>query len=63
MNVMQKCINKSGQFIRRNSSTILTIIGAVGVIATAVTAVKATPKALKRIEEAKAEKGAELTKV
>lgn len=63
MNVMQKFINKSGQFIRRNSSTILTIIGAVGVVATAVTAVNATPKALKRIEEAKAEKGAELTKV
>lgn len=63
MNVMQKIINKSGQFIRRNSSTILTVIGAVGVIATAVTAVKATPKALERIEEAKAEKGEELTKV
>ncbi len=63
MNVMQKFINKSGQFIRRNSSAILTVIGAVGVIATAVTAVKATPKALERIEEAKAEKGEELTEV
>lgn len=49
-------------FLRRNSSTILTCVGAVGVVATAVMAVKATPKALNLIEKAKAEKGEELTK-
>ena len=48
-------------FLRRNSSTILTCIGAVGVVATAVMAVKATPKALERIEHAKEEKGEDLT--
>lgn len=49
-------------FLRRNSSTILTCIGAFGVVATAVMAVKATPKAMALIEEAKEEKGEELTK-
>lgn len=48
-------------FLRRNSSTILTCIGAVGVVATTVMAVKATPKALECIERAKEEKGEELT--
>ena len=51
------------EFLRRNSSTILTCIGAVGVVATAVMAVKATPKALELIENAKEEKGEELTKI
>lgn len=50
-------------FLRRNSSTILTCIGAVGVVVTAVMAVKATPKALDRIEKAKEEKGEDLTKM
>lgn len=49
-------------FLRRNSSTILTCLGAVGVVATVVMAVKATPKALTMIENAKDEKGEELTK-
>lgn len=49
-------------FLRRNSSTILTCVGAVGVVATAVMAVKATPKVLTLIENAKEEKGEELTK-
>ena len=50
-------------FLRRNSSTILTGIGAIGVVATTVTAVKATPKALTLIKKAEEEKGEELTKV
>lgn len=50
------------EFLRCNSSTILTCIGAVGVVATAVMAVKATPRALECIEEAREEKGEELTK-
>lgn len=49
-------------FLKRNSSTILTCVGAVGVVATSVMAVKATPKALNLIEAAKDEKGEELTK-
>lgn len=49
-------------FLRRNSSTILTCVGAVGVVATAVMAVKATPKVLTLLENAKEEKGEELTK-
>lgn len=50
-------------FWKRNGSTILTIGGAVGLVGTTVLAIKATPKALKRIEEAKEEKGENLTKL
>ena len=49
-------------FVKRNASTILTILGSIGVVATTVTAVKATPKAIRLIEEAEQEKGEELTK-
>lgn len=49
-------------FIKRNAPTILTCLGAVGVVATAVMAVKETPKALTLLENAKEEKGEELTK-
>ena len=48
--------------LKNSSPTILTCIGAIGVVATAVMAVKATPKALAIIEQAKDEKGEELTK-
>lgn len=54
-------MNAAGLFIKRNASTILTCIGGVGVVATSLMAVKATPKALLRLEEAKEEKGEELT--
>ena len=50
-------------FMKRNSATILTCIGAAGVAATAVLSATQTPKALRLIEEAKKEKGEELTKV
>lgn len=49
-------------FIKKNGSTILTCLGGVGVVATSVMAVKATPKALQLIEEAKEEKGENLSK-
>lgn len=49
-------------FIKKNASTILSCMGAAGLVATTVLAVKATPKALSLLEEAKEEKGAELTK-
>ena len=50
-------------FMKRNSTTILTIIGSAGVAATAILAATETPKALRLIEEAKKKKGEELTKV
>lgn len=49
-------------FIKRNASTILTCIGAAGVVATAVMTAKETPKALSLLENAKEEKGEDLTK-
>ena len=49
--------------IKKHSTTILTGAAVVGVAATAISAVKATPKALKLIEEAEAEKGSELSTV
>lgn len=53
---------KAKRFFKKNASTILTSIGVVGVVSTAVMAAKATPKVLRHIEEAKKEKGEELTK-
>lgn len=44
-------MTKAEIFIKRHSSTILTVIGSMGVVATTVLAVKATPKALELIEE------------
>lgn len=58
---MSGLLSKSQMFLKRNSSTILTCIGAVGVVATTVTAVKATPKAIALLDQAKKEKGEELT--
>lgn len=60
--VLQQIGSKSRIFFKRHSATILTCVGAAGVVATTVTAVKATPKAIRLIEEAEAEKGEELTK-
>lgn len=54
-------MNRLEYFLKRHSSTILTIAGAGGVVATSILSVKATPKALTLIEEAKKEKGDELT--
>lgn len=58
---MNSLLNKSQRFLKRNSGTILTCLSAVGVIATTVTAVKATPKAIALLEEARDEKGEDLT--
>lgn len=60
---MNNLLAASRLFLRRNSPTVLTFLGAAGVAATAVMAVKATPKALRVIEQAKEEKGEELTKL
>lgn len=61
MGEMNKIAYKSALFLKKNSSTILTCVGAVGVVATAVTSVKATPKALSMLEQAREEKGDDLT--
>ena len=58
---MNKLLRNTKVFWKRNGSTILTCAGAVGVVTTGIMAVKATPKALKLIEEAKEEKGEDLT--
>ena len=50
------------QFVKRNTSTILTYIGAAGIVTTAVMSAKETPKALSLLEDAKEEKGEKLTK-
>jgi hypothetical protein len=60
--LLQNLCHKSGVFIKRNSSTILTCVGAVGVVVTAVSAAKATPKALESVNVARETKGEELTK-
>lgn len=59
---MNNFLQQSQLFIKRNAPTILTVAGGVGVVTTSVMAAKATPKAVRLLEEAKEEKGAELTK-
>lgn len=60
---MRGFVRSSKLFVKRNASTILTVTGGVGVVTTTILAVKATPIALKVLEEAKEEKGEELTKL
>lgn len=58
---MKGLVRSSQTFIKRNASTILTVVGGVGVVTTTVLGIKATPKALTLLENAKKEKGEELT--
>ena len=58
----QKLIYKSVSSLKRNSSTILTVVAAGGVIITAVSTGKAAIKADKLLKEAKEKKGEDLTK-
>lgn len=58
---LQKISYKAQGFLRKNSSTILTCVGAIGVIGTAILAAQAAPKAIKLMEEAREEKGEDLT--
>lgn len=60
---MNKLVHRASLYVRRNAPTILTCVGSIGVVATSVMAVKATPKALRLLEEEKAEKGGDLTKL
>lgn len=59
---MRNLLTVSSMYVKKHAPTILTCIGAVGVVTTSVLAVKATPKAVDLLEEAKTEKGEELTK-
>lgn len=60
--VLRGLVQKAQPFVKKHASTILTCMGAAGVVATAITAAKATPVAMELLDEAKAEKGAVLTK-
>lgn len=56
-------MNRAQYFLKKHSSTILTVMSGVGVIGTTVLAVKATPKALFLLEEATEIKGEKLTTI
>lgn len=58
---MNKLLESSMKFIKRNGSTILTCVGSVGVVATTVMAVKSTTKAVKLLEQAEVQKEEPLT--
>ena len=60
---MNKLVHRTKLFVGRNGSTILTCMAGVGLVATAVFTAKATPKAMTRVENAREEKGEELTKL
>lgn len=60
---MNNLLRHTKLFINRNGSTILTCMGGVGLVATAVLTATATPKAMTRVENAREEKGEELSKV
>lgn len=49
-----------GDWLKKNTSTILTCLGAGGVVATVALAIKATPKALDKIQCAQVDKGEEI---
>lgn len=60
---VEKLLQSSKKFLRKNGPTILSCIGGAGVIATTVMAVKATPKAIQLIKEAEEKKGEKLTRM
>ena len=59
---MNKLLNASKMFVKKNGSTILTCVGSAGVVATSIMAIKATPKAMILLDDARKEKGDNLTK-
>lgn len=50
-------------FIKKNAGTILSVMGSIGVVATAITAARAAPKAIKLLDDAREEKGSNLSKM
>ena len=63
MGKMSNLINTTKGFLSKHSPEILTGIGVTGMITSTVLAVRATPKALVLLEDAKEQKGDELTPV
>ena len=59
---MNNLLDTLKMFAKKNGPTILTCIGSVGVVVTSVMAIKATPKAIALLEDARDEKGDDLTK-
>ena len=59
---MNNLLDTLKMFAKKNGPTILTCIGSVGVVITSVMAIKATPKAIVLLEDARDEKGDNLTK-
>ena len=59
---MNNLLDTLKMFAKKNGPTILTCIGSIGVVVTSVMAIKATPKAIMLLEDARDEKGDELTK-
>ena len=59
---MNSLLDALKMFAKKNGPTILTCIGSVGVVITSVMAIKATPKAILLLEDARDEKGNDLTK-
>ncbi|MDO4292104.1 MAG: DUF6353 family protein [Eubacteriales bacterium] len=59
---MRKRLYKIGKNLKRETPTILTILGTIGMAGTVIAAVKATPKACRDIQDAEDEKGDILTK-
>lgn len=60
---MKGLVRSSQLYLKRNASTILSVVGGAGVVTTTVLAVKATPKALILLDNAEKEKGENLTKM
>lgn len=58
---LQKLALRTRGFVKRNSANILTCVGAAGVVTTAVLTAKGATKASHILEEAREEKGEELT--
>ena len=59
VNAKTTLLHGAEKAVKKAAPTILTVVSAAGGVATAALAVRATPKALKRIEAAKAVKKAE----
>lgn len=60
---MNGLVKSTQLFVKRNASTILTVVGGAGVVTTTVLAIKATPKALVLLDNAHEQKGEDLTKL
>lgn len=58
-----KLFSSGVKVAKKNAPQIMTTVGAIGMIVTTCLAVKETPKAIKAVEEAKEQKGEELTKM